>query len=66
VIALIAPCLLTALVVYETVDSGTRGVVLDSRAVGVVAAAVALALRLPLFVVVVAAAAAAAVVHAVG
>jgi len=60
VIALIAPALLSALVVYETVHSGDRGVVIDARAAGVVAAVVALAARLPLVVVVGAAAAVAA------
>jgi Branched-chain amino acid transport protein (AzlD) len=52
VIALIAPSLLAALVVYETVHTGNRGVVVDPRVAGLAAAAVALVLRLPLLVVV--------------
>ena len=52
VIALIAPALLSALVVYETVHAGGRGMVVDARAAGLAAAALALAARLPLVVVV--------------
>jgi hypothetical protein len=63
-IALVAPCLLSALVVYETVANGTNGFVLDSRAAGLLAAAVALFLKLPLIAVIAAAAATAAAVHA--
>jgi hypothetical protein len=65
VIALIAPALLSALVVYETVHTGNRGVVVDARVAGLAAAALALAARLPLGVVIAAAAAAAALVRLV-
>jgi hypothetical protein len=64
VIVLIAPSLLAALVVYETVHTGTHGLSFDARTVGVAAAAVALALRLPLIVVIALAAAAAATARA--
>jgi Branched-chain amino acid transport protein (AzlD) len=66
VIALIAPALLSALVVYETVQTGDRGIVIDARAAGVAAAAIALAARLPLVVVVGAAAGAAALLRLAG
>jgi hypothetical protein len=58
VVGLVAPALLGALVVYETVSAGGRGVELDARRVGLAAALVALALRLPLIAVVLVAAAA--------
>lgn len=64
VIVLIAPSLLAALVVYETVHAGAHGLTFDARLVGVAAAAVALALRLPLVVVIALAAAAAATTRA--
>jgi len=64
VIVLIAPSLLAALVVYETVHAGVHGLAFDARLVGVGAAAVALALRLPLAVVIALAAAAAAAARA--
>ena len=64
VIVLIAPSLLAALVVYETVHTGAHALVFDARLAGVAAAAVALALRLPLAVVVALAAAAAATARA--
>jgi hypothetical protein len=66
VIALVAPALLAALVVYETVRSGSHGVTVDARALGLAAAALALAARLPLTVVIFAAAAVAALARAVG
>ena len=50
VMPLLAPCLLAALVVGQTLADG-RALVLDARVVGVAAAAVALALRAPLLVV---------------
>lgn len=65
VMPLLAPCLLAALVVGQTVADG-RAVVLDARVAGVAAAAVALALRAPLLVVLAAAAGVAAVVRALG
>ena len=55
VMPLLAPCLLAALVVGQTVGDG-RALVLDARLAGVAAAAVALALRAPLLVVLAAAA----------
>ena len=56
VVGLVAPALLGALVVYETVSAGGRGVVLDARVLGLAAAALALALRVPLIAVVLVAA----------
>jgi branched-subunit amino acid transport protein AzlD len=64
VIGLIAPSLLAALVVYETVHTGTRGVTLDARAAGLAAATVALLARLRLVAVLAVAATAAALAHA--
>ena len=60
VVALLAPVLLAALVVTQTVG-GDNELVLDARLAGVGAGIVALALRAPLPVVVVAAAAATAI-----
>jgi uncharacterized membrane protein len=65
VIALLAPSLLAALVVYESVHTGNREVVVDARLAGLAAAAVALALRLPLLVVVAVAVGATAAIRAV-
>jgi hypothetical protein len=59
VMPLLAPCLLAALVVGQTVGDG-RAVVIDARLAGVAAASVALLLRAPLLVVLAAAAAVAA------
>ena len=56
VVGLVAPALLGALVVYETVNAGGRGIELDARLLGLAAAALALALRLPLIAVVLVAA----------
>ena len=58
VVALVAPALLGALVVYETVSAGGQGVELDARVVGLAAAGLALVLRLPLIAIVLVAAAA--------
>jgi hypothetical protein len=66
VIALVAPALLSALVVYETLHAGTHTLKLDARLVGVAAAAIAIRLRAPLTVMVVAAAAATAAARALG
>jgi hypothetical protein len=60
IMPLLAPCLLAALVVGQTVADG-RAVVVDARLAGVAAAAAALALRAPLLVVLGAAAGVAAV-----
>jgi branched-subunit amino acid transport protein len=65
IIALLAPALLSALVLVDTFGKG-RGLVVDARAAGLAVAAIALALRAPLIVVVVAAAAATAGVRALG
>ena len=60
VVGLLAPALLAALVVTQTVG-GDEEIVLDARLVGVGAAVVAILLRAPLLVVVIAAAASTAV-----
>jgi hypothetical protein len=65
VMPLLAPCLLAALVVGQTVGDG-RAVVIDARLAGVAAAAVALALRAPLLVVLGVAAGVAAAARALG
>jgi hypothetical protein len=65
VMPLLAPCLLAALVVGQTVGDG-RAVVIDARVAGVAAAAVALALRAPLLLVLAAAAVVAAAARALG
>ena len=65
VMPLLAPCLLAALVVGQTVADG-RAVVVDARLAGVAAAALALALRAPLLVVLGAAAGVAAAARALG
>jgi Branched-chain amino acid transport protein (AzlD) len=65
VMPLLAPCLLAALVVGQTVGDG-RAVVVDARLAGVAAAAVALLLRAPLLVVLGAAAGVAALARVVG
>ena len=59
VVDMLAPAMLAALVVTQTVG-GDRELVLDERVVGVAVAAVAILLRAPLLVVMVTAAAAAA------
>jgi hypothetical protein len=65
VMPLLAPCLLAALVVGQTVGDG-RAVVLDARLAGVAAAGVALALRAPLLAVLAVAAGVAAAARALG
>ena len=62
VVRLLAPALLAALVVTQTVVSGDR-LVLDARLAGVAVAAVALVLRAPLLLVVVLAAASTAILR---
>ena len=56
VVGLVAPAILGALVVYETVNAGGRGIELDARVLGLAAAGLALVLRLPLIAVVLVAA----------
>ena len=65
VIALLAPALLTALVVVETVG-GDGEIVLDARLGGVAAAALALVLRAPMLVVILLAVAVTAGLRALG
>ncbi len=65
VIAMFAPALLAALIVYETLADGEGGIALDERLVGVAAAGLTLALRAPMAVVVVAAAASTAAARAI-
>ena len=64
VIGLLAPALLTALILTDTFVTD-KDLVLDARAAGLACAAVALALRAPMLVTVMVAAAAAAGVHAI-
>jgi len=66
VIALFAPALLAALVVYETLTSGHDGITIDARVVGVATAGAALLAKLPIAVVVIGAAASTAAVRALG
>jgi hypothetical protein len=64
-IGLLAPTLLAALVVTQTLGAAD-GIVIDARTVGVGAAVAAIALRAPLIVVVAVAALATALVRALG
>jgi hypothetical protein len=64
IIRLLAPALLAALVVYESLTRGGTGLHVDARVVGLAVAAAALAMRRPLVVVVIAAAVAAALARA--
>jgi branched-subunit amino acid transport protein len=52
VVGLVAPALLAALVVYETLIANTRGIQPDARLAGIAIAALAVALRAPIIVVV--------------
>ena len=61
---LVAPALLAALVVYETLSAHGQGIALDARAAGLGAALLAILLRAPMLVVVLVAAAATAGVRA--
>jgi Branched-chain amino acid transport protein (AzlD) len=65
VIAMLAPSLLAALVVFETLAAPGGGVQVDARMVGVAAAALAILRRLPMLAVVLIAAAATALVRLV-
>jgi uncharacterized membrane protein len=62
---LVAPALLAALVVYETLGAHGKGIVVDARAAGLGAALVAIALRAPMLAVMLIAAAATAGVRAI-
>jgi branched-subunit amino acid transport protein len=66
VITLLAPALLAALVVTQTVGTTTGGLELDGRLAGVAAAGVGIAARQSVLVVVVLAAAVTALVRAMG
>jgi len=57
VISLVAPAVLTGLVVYESLIGHGGGVALDERLVGLTAAGAAIALRAPMAVVIILAAA---------
>jgi branched-subunit amino acid transport protein len=65
IMPLLAPCLLAALVINQTLADG-RSLTIDARAAGVAAGAAALLARAPLLVVLVAAAGTAAAVRALG
>lgn len=65
VIALLAPALLAALVVVQTLGTGDGGLAVDARLAGLTAAAAAIAARQSVLVVVLAAAVVTAVVRAV-
>ena len=58
VIALVAPAILTSLVVYETLADGRSGLTIDARVVGLGVAGAAALARLPMLVIVLLAAAA--------
>ena len=62
--ALIAPALLTALVLYETFGAHGGGLTLDARAAGLGAAVLALIARAPMIVVILIAASATALLRA--
>jgi branched chain amino acid efflux pump len=66
VIPLLAPALLAALVVTETVGGVGRSLVIDARLGGLLAAAVAISRRWPLAVVVICAAGTTALLRALG
>ncbi len=57
VISLVAPAILTGLVVYETLNATPSGIALDARAAGLVVALAAALAKLPMIVVVILAAA---------
>lgn len=64
VTALVAPALLAALVVYETLSAHGHGITIDARLAGLAAAVLAIAARAPMLVVVLVAAAVTAGVRA--
>lgn len=63
VVGVLAPAMLAALVVTQTVGAGDRELVLDERLAGVAVGALAIALRAPLLLVMTVAAAAAALIR---
>jgi branched-subunit amino acid transport protein len=64
VISLVAPAVLTGLVVYESLGGHNGGVAVDERLVGLGAAGAAVALRAPMTLVIIVAAAATAAARA--
>jgi hypothetical protein len=64
VIALVAPAILTSLVIYETLSDAHSGLTIDARVVGLGVATVAALARLPMLAIVVLAAAATALARA--
>ena len=58
VIALVAPAILTSLVVYETLSDGHSGITIDARIAGLAVAGIAALARLPMLAIVVLAASA--------
>ena len=66
VIALVAPAMLAALVVYETLSAGSHSLRVDARVLGLAAAAASIYLKLPVTVVVIAAAGTTALARALG
>jgi hypothetical protein len=64
VIALLAPAVLTSLVVYQTFGGHPTGLTVDARVAGLVAAALAIAARLPVTAVIFIAAAVTALTRA--
>jgi Branched-chain amino acid transport protein (AzlD) len=63
VIALVAPAILTSLVVYQTLSNSHSGLTIDARVVGLATGGAAALARLPMIAVVVLAAAATALVR---
>ena len=65
VISLVAPAVLTGLIVYEALGGQGGGVAVDERLVGLAAAGAAIAVRAPMTVVIIVAAAATAAARAI-
>lgn len=66
VIALVAPAILTSLVVYETISDAHSGITIDARIAGLTVAGAAALVRLPMIVIVALAAAATALTRFLG
>jgi hypothetical protein len=64
VIALVAPTVLTSLVIYQALNADPIGLTIDARLIGLAAAALALAARAPMIIVILAAALATALTRA--
>lgn len=52
IIALVAPAVLTSLVLYQTLAATPSGITFDARITGLTAAAIAITARAPMFIVV--------------